>query len=254
MTARLAGFVTRADAGLRAPKSFSRRITPGQGGVAIHYGGPALHLRDHAGCVRTWRAWQTFHMDGHGWADIAYTMGVCDHGYALAGRGAGVRTAAQGTNAGNDDYYAVVWLGGGAEVPSLAALDALEWCVAELRTHAGAGDKVRPHKSFHSTDCPGVTLTRKAKAMDGVRVITGDRWLGLHDPLDRDQRGNHDVSAAQHALVVAGFLTEDQVDGIYGRDTADATNALHARYQVPERGWGPLTWALARQLVHGGAR
>lgn len=76
MTARLVGFVSRADAGLRAPKSFSRRITPGQGGVAIHYGGPALHLRDHGACVRTWRAWQAFHMDTRGWADIAYTMGV----------------------------------------------------------------------------------------------------------------------------------------------------------------------------------
>lgn len=251
MTARLVGFVTRADAGLRAPKSYSRRITPGQGGVALHYGGPALHLRDHGGCVRTWRAWQRFHMDGHGWADIAYTMGVCDHGYAFAGRGAGVRTAAQGTNAGNDDYYAVVWLGGAGEVPSLAALEALEWCVGELRAHAGAGNKVKPHKAFHTTSCPGVTLTAKAQALDGVAAIHGDRWLGLYTPQLRDLKGNHDVSAAQHALVVAGFLREEDVDGIYGRKTADATNALHTRYQLAERGFGPQTWALARQLVHG---
>lgn len=170
MTARTAGFVTRAAAGLRPPRSYSRNITPGQGGVAVHYGGPPVRIKDHAGCLRTWRAWQAFHMDSHGWADIAYTMGVCDHGYVLAGRGAGVRTAAQGTNAGNDDYYAVVWLGGDTETPSPEALQALEWAVRELRSHGGAGDRVRPHKAFHTTSCPGLTLTSKAGVLDGAPI------------------------------------------------------------------------------------
>lgn len=253
MTARIVGFVSRTDAGLRAPKSVSRRITPDQGGVAVHYGGPAARLHDHGGCITLWRGWQRFHMDTHGWADIAYTLGVCDHGYVLAGRGAGVRTAAQGTNAGNDDYYAVVWLGGQGEVPSLAALEALEWAVGELRTHGGAGVKVRPHSRFHKTACPGPMLTAKAAALDGVQ-ITGDRWLGLHDPMMRDLHGQHDVTNAQHALVATGLLAEDDVDGIYGPTTAAAVNALHVRYALAERGVGPATWALLRKLVHGGAR
>lgn len=250
MTAHAAGFVTRAEAGLRKPRSYSRRITPGQGGVAVHYGGPPVRIHDHAGCIRTWRAWQAFHMDTHGWADIAYTMGVCDHGYVLAGRGAGVRTAAQGTDAGNDDYYAVVWLGGETETPTSATVAALEWAVRELRDHGGAGDRVRPHKAFHTTACPGLTLTSTAGQLDRHAVVGGDRWLGLQDPLMRDLAGHHDVSDVQRALVTAGLLRKAQVDGVYGRDTANAVNKLHTKHKLTERGVGPQTWALLRELVH----
>lgn len=158
-------YVSRADAKLRPPRSVSRRITPGRGGVAVHYGGPAQNLRSHAGCIARWRAWQTFHMDRHGWADIAYTGGFCDHGYALAGRGFGVRTAANGTNSGNQDYYAIVWLGGESETPTRLAVDALGWWVQQARDH-GAGLRVRPHRVFTSTQCPGPHLAAEAARLD----------------------------------------------------------------------------------------
>ncbi len=166
MTARIAGFISRAEAGLRAPRSISRRISPANGGAAPHYGGPAQRIAEHATCLRRWKAWQDYHMDSHGWADIAYTGGYCDHGYALAGRGAGVRTAANGTNAGNDSYYGVVWIGGQGETPTQAALDALDWWVLELRTHGGAGDRVVPHQVFTGTQCPGTPLIGRAQQLD----------------------------------------------------------------------------------------
>lgn len=175
MTAQLVGFVTRAEAGLRPPRSFSRNITPDQGGVALHYGGPAQRITDHAGCLRTWRAYQRYHMDTHGWVDIAYSLGVCDHGYVLAGRGAGVRTAANGTNTGNDDYYAVVWLGGEGETPTQAALDAAEWAVGELRRAGRAGGQVLPHHVFTGTRCPGPDMTAQAHRLDGKPVSTATK-------------------------------------------------------------------------------
>lgn len=167
MTARAVGFVTREAAGLRKPRSVSRNIKPGMGGVAVHYGGPAVPIAKHQDCLRTWRAWQNYHMDGHGWVDIAYTMGYCQHGYVFAGRGAGIRTAAQGTNDGNDRFYAVVWIGGAGQVPTQKAVDALEWCIAELRRAGGAGMAVKPHSSFHTTDCPGDSLRAIARTLDG---------------------------------------------------------------------------------------
>lgn len=170
MPPRIAGFVSRADAGLRPPVSVSRSITPSRGGAAVHYGGPAAKLADHAACVRLWRAWQTFHMVTRGWADIAYTGGYCDHGYAFAGRGHGVRTAAQGTNDGNAYWHAYVWLGGDGETPTEAALDALEWWVEQGRDVGGAGLGVRPHGAFHSTSCPGGVLTAYARGLNGVRL------------------------------------------------------------------------------------
>jgi hypothetical protein len=170
MTPRIVGFVSRADAKLRPPRSVSRNITPARGGAAVHYGGPAQRLRSHAQCIARWRAWQTYHMaakpQGHGWADIAYTGGFCDHGYAFAGRGLGIRTAANGTNAGNQSFYAFTWLGGEGETPTAEALDALAWWVQQARDHE-AGDAVRPHRSFKGTSCPGSHLVTTAARLDG---------------------------------------------------------------------------------------
>lgn len=171
MTAQIVGFVTRADAKMRPPRSVSRKITPDRGGAAAHYGGPAQKLRTHADCVARWRAWQAFHMDTHGWVDIAYTGGYCDHGYGFAGRGLGIRTAANGTNAGNQSYYAFVWLGGDGEVPTAKALDALRWWVLQARQH-DAGQRVQPHHTFTGTRCPGGHLTTAAAQLDNKPIPT----------------------------------------------------------------------------------
>lgn len=176
MTARIAGFVTRAEAGLRKPTSISKNITPERGGCGVHYGGPfqpaADPGSDHAKCISTWRAWQNYHMGTHGWSDLAYTGGFCNHGYAFAGRGAGVRTAANGTNAGNQNYYAITWIGGEGQTPTQEALDAADWWLVTLRA-AGAGRSVKPHRWFKATGCPGDPLVGYAASRDGVADLGG---------------------------------------------------------------------------------
>lgn len=183
MTARIAGFVTRAEAGLRKPKSISRNISPGDGGVALHYGGPAQRLHNHADCVTRWRQWQDFHMDSRGWADIAYTMGVCQHGFVFAGRGAGIRTAANGTNYGNQNFYAVCWLGGEGQTPTQLALDAFEWAVLNLRK-TGAGRAVRPHQFFKGTACPGGHLVAHAGRLHNTDIGSN---VPTPDPVQEDK-------------------------------------------------------------------
>jgi hypothetical protein len=166
VTPQIVGFVSRADAKLRPPRSVSRKITPGRGGAAVHYGGPAQKIRSHADCVARWRAWQAFHMDTHGWVDIAYTGGFCDHGYAFAGRGLGIRTAANGTNTGNESFYAFTWIGGDGETPTVEAHEALAWWVQQARDQQ-AGTGVQPHRAFKSTTCPGPHLVAAAARLDG---------------------------------------------------------------------------------------
>lgn len=171
MTARITGFVTRDQAALRRPKSISRNIDPSRGGVTFHHGGGPQRLgpsAPHADCLRRWAAWQRFHMDTRGWSDIAYTGGVCDHGYAFAGRGAFVRTGANGTNTGNAYYYAVVWLGGEGETPTQAARDAFDWWVVELRKAGRAGRRVVPHSFHKATACPGGPLKAYAALLDNA--------------------------------------------------------------------------------------
>lgn len=176
MTAQIKGFITRADAELRKPNSVSRNITPSSGGVAGHYGGPSQPAAepgtDHAKCITTWRNWQTYHMQTKGWADIAYTGGFCNHGYAFAGRGAGVRTAANGTNTGNQTFYAVTWIGGEGQTPTKAAFDAFEWWVNELRTKGSAGTAVKSHNYFKPTGCPGNPVRHHCTYLDGKQIQT----------------------------------------------------------------------------------
>jgi hypothetical protein len=181
--ARIEGFVTRAEAGLRSPRSVSRNVTPERGGVVLHWGGPAPRIDSHADCYKVWRAWQRYHMDTHRWVDIAYTMGPCQHGYVFAGRGAGVRTAANGTNEANQNRYAVVWIGGKGMRPTLRAVRAALWCVLRLRRR-GAGRDVDPHTRFTGSECPGPELTALAHRYDGKRVSDVPRTLRPGDEGD----------------------------------------------------------------------
>lgn len=155
MTAQIVGFHSRSDLNMRLPRSVSYNITPSQGGCTKHYGGSSAPPSDHADCIARWLSWQNYHMDGNGWADIAYTAGYCNHGYVLAGRGYGVRTAANGTDAGNDDWYAFTWIGGGTHTPTRQALDALDWLVYDARRNGDAGNGVNSHRDHKSTECPG---------------------------------------------------------------------------------------------------
>jgi hypothetical protein len=153
--------VNRAEWGARPPAQRQLLAVKQQRGTAVHYtASDADEQADHANCARRVRGIQAFHIDGRGWSDIAYSFLVCKHGYVFEGRGRGIRTAAQGTNDGNDAYHAVCFLGddtaGRDDVtdPGRAAMaDAVRWC------NAWAGvDGIRPHSSFHSTACPGDDL------------------------------------------------------------------------------------------------
>lgn len=188
MAARIAGFRSRDDLGLRPPDRVSYNITPERGGCAFHWGGPAPRIRSHADCENTWRAWQRFHMDTRGWTDVAYTAAFCQHGYVLAGRGLGVRTAAQGTNDGNARFHAFVWIGGVGMVPTGAALDAFEWLVSNAREH-GTGMRVIPHRVFTGSRCPDDPLIAHAALLDNKPVGDAPAPTEEDDVLERGDVG-----------------------------------------------------------------
>jgi hypothetical protein len=194
-------------------------------------------------------------MDSNGWADLAYTGGFCQHGYALAGRGFGVRTAANGTNAGNQNFYAFCWVGGGADIPTTAALNALEWWIKEARDHGSAGDRVAAHKAFYATSCPGGILTSRAHALDNA-VISPGNTTPTSTAVPRYVA--HDVNNVQSAVGVA-------VDGHWG--TGTDRNALQVRLAsrqssfnvvllqsilkvATDGSWGPASKAAMEKKTH----
>lgn len=250
----IAGFLTRADCGLRAPRSFSSNITPERGGVALHWGGPAQRISSHEGCLAKWRAWQDYHMDGHRWADLAYTLGACDHGFVLAGRGARRRTAANGTNHGNQNFYAVVWLGGEGEKPTAAAINAIVWAVHELRTHGGAGMRVEPHSLFTGSACPGPDLKALASSLNNRAISLTAPPIEQTSPpapapaipaypgVTREPTRNSSITRAyQQRLKDRGWRIK--VDGDHGPNTTSILRAFQQEKRLGVDGVGGRnTW------------
>lgn len=133
-------------------------ITPERGGVTVHYeGGGKLTGRPHSTCAARVRGIENYHVNHQGWQGIAYSYLACEHGYVFEGRGLGHRTAANGTNSGNQNWYAVCALIGDADPLSDGLLTALRDAIDYMRAH-GAGRRINGHRDHLSTSCPGARL------------------------------------------------------------------------------------------------
>ena len=149
-------FVSRAQWGAQYAKGSGAIAGPVRG-VTLHWEGPKMGAFSHDKCAGKVRTIERFHAVTRGWAGIAYNLLVCPHGYVFEGRGAGVRSAANGTSniGGNDQWYAVCYLGGQGDGFSDAAKIAVVDAVRYLRETGGAGQAVNGHRDHHATECPG---------------------------------------------------------------------------------------------------
>ena len=139
-------------------------ITPKKGGVVVHYvGGGTLTGVAHNRCAARVRQIESHHVKGNGWAAIAYNFLACEHGYVFEGRGLGHRSAAQGTAGGNQNYYAVCAIIGDHDQPHGPLKSALRDAIDYLRHHS-AGKRLKGHRDFKSTSCPGNALYAWVKA------------------------------------------------------------------------------------------
>lgn len=160
-------FESRSTVGLPGLGGVSTSITPGSGGCTIHYVGGAVGISEsvsHSRCRAKMREIHNWHVNGNGWAFFAYTVAVCQHGIVMEGRGVRRRTAANGTNAGNQNWYAILGLIGGSEKPSAAMVQGIRDAVAYLRKSGGAGSRINGHRDHLSTSCPGGPLYALVKS------------------------------------------------------------------------------------------
>lgn len=181
--------VSRADWGARNPKTTTALDLDQLRGMAVHYSASGADSPDdHARCAGRVKAIQAYHMDSNGWADLAYNWLVCKHGSIFEGRGWGLRSAAQGTNPGNDHYHATCFLGAdrdGRDDVLPAGRLALHEIIAESRARYPHAWEVRPHSDFRATACPGNELRA---------------WLGAGLPID--QAGNRPADMPTDLIVV----------------------------------------------------
>lgn len=135
-------------------------------GIAIHWpasAGSYAGVTD-AQAAATLNGWRQWHMEGHGWSDIAYQYAVTDDGTVWTCRGIGRKSAANGDTGPNNAYGAVILFLGPHDPVTPAMRDAVRWLDAQYRTE-GTGPEVVTHNEARllfglpGTDCPGPAAT-----------------------------------------------------------------------------------------------
>ena len=252
-----APFHSRADWGARPPRSISHNVRA-EGNTA-HYGGPSpwsgvdrssaprfYATADHARCPTIMRAYQRFHLDSRGWADFAYSSGVCPHGHRYEGRGPGVRTAAQGTNDGNFRSYATCYLAGDGDPLPDQAKHAYVDEGARLKANRWG------HRDWKATACPGAPLyawARQGFPRPGTPAPKPAPTPAPSRPTLKVGSRGETVKLWQTILAGAGLLPKSGIDGVFGPKTEAATRRFQAILRVAADGIvGPVTWSATDKL------
>jgi hypothetical protein len=154
--------VKRSDWGAARARGRERLDADRVRGVALHYSGMnSDEQANHRNCAGRVRSMQRYHMEERRWLDVAYNQVVCVHGYVFVGRGFGVRSAANGTKAANDRFFAVCsWAttaGVGRTSPRRRSPRSASYFARTTRRIPRAM-RVRPHSDFVATPCPGDEL------------------------------------------------------------------------------------------------
>jgi LysM repeat protein len=182
-------FVSRDEWNAEPPRGSYTTITNPKG-VKVHYVGPEYTPRDHSQCGAYMKSIQEMHLANtvENYMDIAYSLGVCEHGYVFDGRGKGHRSGANGGTSLNANHYAVLaFLGkAGLTEPTDDQILGIQDSIAYLR-RAGAGDEIAGHRDGYSTECPGealYALVRDGSLDPGTLYDGGEHTVQQGETLD----------------------------------------------------------------------
>lgn len=262
-------YVSRAGWGARAPRGRTSLNNPQ--GCTFHYEGPRMGSFPHSSCATKVRAIQNFHMDGRGWTDIAYNEVVCPHGVIFEGRGADIRSAANGTNAGNGASHAICALTGVGDAHPMELFIGLK-AARQILMSAGTGARTWCHRDWKSTSCPGDPIFNWQRAgmptsgtvppVDPPVIIppqTGrcpDEPGRVGHPTIRRGAQGVPVKHLQHFLILSGAPIAG--DGDFGPKTEVAVRNhqtwlrdFRDRSVVVDGIVGPRTWQAMHNVVDG---
>lgn len=144
--------------GARKARPGGWRINPLEvTGVVLHWPGMDKPLRTVTSVKAALRGWQTYHMDGRGWSDIAYTHAIDQQGNRYRLRGAAKRSAANGDTALNRRYLAILLVVAPGEEPTPAMIKATQKLIRSYRRRYWRCREILGHGQVRSggTACPG---------------------------------------------------------------------------------------------------
>lgn len=151
-------FYTRSDWGARRANGGPGALSPVRvEGVALHWPAMSKPLRGFDEVSAALRGWQDYHMDGHGWSDIAYQEAFDQDGNVYSLRGLTTQSGANGNQDVNERYGAFLLIVGPGEKPSGAMVRAVQDRVEAFRARFPQGKKIVGHGDIRpdGTACPG---------------------------------------------------------------------------------------------------
>jgi hypothetical protein len=149
---------SRADWGARPAK-------PGPGplaaldvvGLVFHWPAMSNPVRGFKAVAAALRGWQAYHMDTHGWSDIAYQVAVDQDGNRYILRGLDTQSAANGDEDVNDELGAVLLILAPGEQPSPKMIVEVRRVVVDHRALFRNSRDLLGHNEVRPepTACPG---------------------------------------------------------------------------------------------------
>ncbi len=132
-------------------------------GTALHW--PAMGTtpaKNPADVRRRLRGWQAYHMDTHGWSDIAYQQAVDQWGHRYRLRGFRHRSAANGNAGLNLTYCAILLVLAEGEEPSKKMIRATNRVLRRHRKRYPNHRLIVGHGAIRpgGTACPGPAVNR----------------------------------------------------------------------------------------------
>lgn len=152
----------------------ARPATPGPGpldrrkvvGIALHWPAMSHKLRGFADVASALRSWQNYHMDVHGWSDIAYQEAIDQDGNVYRLRGLRTQSGANGDESVNERYGALLLVLAPGEQPTEAMLTTVRRRIARHRDIFPNSERIVGHQDVRPepTSCPGPAVMAAIRA------------------------------------------------------------------------------------------
>jgi hypothetical protein len=151
-------YFSREEWGARPPEPGPGYLTVNRvRGIALHWPAMSGRLTTTRAVKSALRNWQAYHMDTHGWSDIAYQIAIDQRGNRYKLRGLWRQSAANGDTDVNEEFGAILLVVGPGEPLTDALINATRRAVADHRDRFPNSRLIVPHSQIRpgGTSCPG---------------------------------------------------------------------------------------------------